>query len=204
MVLTFILFFGAKIKAKKGTWHEDFLSLETTKAIQGFCAITIVVHHLSQRLNEQEILYPFSQIGVLLVGIFFFSASLYTLFRYSYWAELRGGSGIPERWICLAFQVPAIVFFVFSIFTMALKIKCLGPIVKFLGTITLEFYLIHNLFIDLFKSPFVYVKSDTLYLYLVILSSVAFAFPLKKLDDYLIKLINGKIGGAKDEKMSLN
>jgi len=87
---------------------------------------------------------------------------------------------------------------------MALKIKCLGPIVKFLGTITLELYLIHNLFIDLFKSPFVYVKSDTLYLYLVILSSVAFAFPLKKLDDYLIKLINGKIGGAKDEKMSLN
>lgn len=73
-ILAFILLFGSRIKTKKGSWHEDFLSLESTKAIQGFCAMTIILHHLSQRLTEQRLLFPFSQIGVLLVGVFFFSS----------------------------------------------------------------------------------------------------------------------------------
>lgn len=140
----------------------------------------------------------------IILFMLFFSGSLYTLFRYSYWAEFNGGSGIPERWICLSFQVPTIIFFVFTIFTIGLKLQCSGPILRFLGTITLELYLIHNLFIELFRSPIMNIKSDILYLYLVLLCSVSVAFVLNWLDGVLIKLFKGKKGEVNDEKISLN
>lgn len=150
--------------------------------------------------------YSIILIVFILLFVLFFAASLYTLYtlsKYSYWAELKGGSGIPERWICLAFQVPAIVFFVFTVFTLGLKLKCSGPVLKFLGTMTLELYLIHNLLIGLFVD-FIPIKSDILYVYLVLLFSILTAYSVKKLDDFLIKILNKKFRGVQHEKVPFN
>lgn len=74
-VLAFVLLYNAKI-AKKGQWHDDVLSLEVSKGLQGFCAAAIILHHASQALFNQKkdigILMSFTNIGVLFVGVFFF------------------------------------------------------------------------------------------------------------------------------------
>lgn len=62
--------------AKKGQWHEDFLSLSSSKAVLGIAAILIVFHHLAQLMANLEMDQgPFAYleyIGVSLVGLFFF------------------------------------------------------------------------------------------------------------------------------------
>ncbi len=67
-----------KIKiAPKGSIHEDFLSLEQSKILQGLAAVGIIFHHLSQYItnygNEwRGPITVFSNIGILFTTIFFF------------------------------------------------------------------------------------------------------------------------------------
>ncbi len=64
----------------KGSWNEEVLSLKQTKALQGFCAVCIMLHHISQKtcapwLPSEVITHGldlFVPIGYLLVGIFLF------------------------------------------------------------------------------------------------------------------------------------
>ena len=46
-ILAFVLLYGMK-RAQKGAFHEGFLSLSQTKALQGFAAIGVVFHHIGQ------------------------------------------------------------------------------------------------------------------------------------------------------------
>ncbi|MBO4346650.1 MAG: hypothetical protein J5840_03330, partial [Lachnospiraceae bacterium] len=47
-LLAFVLFAGAKISKKK-EWNEDAFSLRQMKALQGFAAICIMLHHVGQK-----------------------------------------------------------------------------------------------------------------------------------------------------------
>ncbi|MBP5186276.1 MAG: hypothetical protein J6040_04395, partial [Clostridiales bacterium] len=67
-----LLFLGAKV-SKRHEWQEEPLSLSTSKGIQGFAAVAIILHHLSQELVDKAGPLEFlSGCGVLFVGIFFF------------------------------------------------------------------------------------------------------------------------------------
>ena len=78
-ILLFALFFGAKISKKK-EWNEEAFSLSQMKAIQGFAAICIMLHHAGQKtcaswINKIYVrhgLDVFVPIGYWLVGIFLF------------------------------------------------------------------------------------------------------------------------------------
>ena len=78
-VLFLLIFFKAKLFGKN-QWNDDFLSLKQTKAIQGFLAICIIFHHLSQKtaaswISPQYIVHgldPFVNVGFLFVSAFFF------------------------------------------------------------------------------------------------------------------------------------
>ncbi len=67
-----------KIKiAPKGTFHEDFLSLEQSKILQGITAVSIVFHHLSQYITNfgndwKGPITLYSSMGILFTTIFFF------------------------------------------------------------------------------------------------------------------------------------
>lgn len=67
-----------KIKfAPKGTIHEDFLSLQNTKVLQGIAAVGIIFHHLSQHITNYGNIWKgpitiFSSMGILFTTIFFF------------------------------------------------------------------------------------------------------------------------------------
>lgn len=75
IVLVFMLI---KVKiAPKGTFHEDFLSLQQSKILQGITAISIVFHHLSQYItaygsNWKGPITIYSSMGILFTTIFFF------------------------------------------------------------------------------------------------------------------------------------
>lgn len=76
LVLLVVLVVGVKISKKK-EFHEDFLSLNITKGIQGFAAVAIMMHHLTQTVTQygainKGIITIFNEFGVLFAGTFFF------------------------------------------------------------------------------------------------------------------------------------
>lgn len=85
-ILAVILLIGVK-PAVKGGWCKDALSLRTSKGLLGFCAVAIMLHHMSQTIyfakEDTGILLFMVDIGVCFVGMFFFFSGygLYTSLR---------------------------------------------------------------------------------------------------------------------------
>lgn len=75
IILAIILLLRVKC-ASKGAWFEDTLSLRSSKGLLGFCAVGIMLHHMSQTIyfagEEPGVLMFMVDIGVCFVGMFFF------------------------------------------------------------------------------------------------------------------------------------
>ena len=75
IMLALILLWQAKV-APKGTFFEESFSLTVSKGMQGFFALLIIAHHVYTFLDARGIvagsLKCFENIGVLLIGFFFF------------------------------------------------------------------------------------------------------------------------------------
>jgi len=76
VVLVLVLILGCKI-AGKGTFHEDFLSYPIVKGLQGFAALAVILHHVTQEVTQygrydKGIINVFVDAGVLFTGLFFF------------------------------------------------------------------------------------------------------------------------------------
>lgn len=80
VILPIVLLWGAKY-AGRGKFNEEFLSLEQTKAFQGFLAICIMLHHIAQKTCASWIqpqsrivhgLDIFVDMGFLIVSVFLF------------------------------------------------------------------------------------------------------------------------------------
>ena len=76
-----LIIWGGKFAGFKGTrFHEDSSSLEVTKSLRGFCAVGIILHHISQEPAFQSAFGPgksgelsiFVNAGYFFVSIFFF------------------------------------------------------------------------------------------------------------------------------------
>lgn len=52
--------------------NNDFLSPKTCNSYKGFFAVIVLLHHLSQRTSDGNILRNFTSIGYLAVSVFFF------------------------------------------------------------------------------------------------------------------------------------
>ena len=75
-LLIIVLVWGCKI-AKKGTFHEDFLSYSIVKGLQGFAALAVILHHVTQEVTQygkydKGLINIFVDAGVLFTGMFFF------------------------------------------------------------------------------------------------------------------------------------
>ena len=358
VVLAVVLLLGVKVRIRG--WDDDFLSLGNTKILQGFCAVLIVIHHISQILSDSKQLSPFNEYGVLFVGIFFFCSgyglikslktkdnymqgflgrrlpsvlvpfyittfiymaislpfssrpsliqtilnftgiqlinphawyivavvlfyiafyfifkyienektayvsmaifiacyialsitlrhgqwwlqgewwyntcflfyigmliarfekgltatikkyyvlilpiaiaafvvmykiSNYTLGKFSYYAQTETASGYPESLICFFTQLPTVILFVAVVFILCMKLTFSNIILRFLSKISLELYLIHYLFLLLYKSDIINISNDLLYVTLVVISSVAAAFLLHLFNRPIIRIITPK------------
>ncbi len=92
-------------------------------------------------------------------------------------------------------QLISAVTFVWFILLAGMKIRIGNPVLKFLGTFTLEFYLVHPLFVQLFGFAFVndmtkpifYIRDPFLYVLATIILTIPIAFGLHLLMAFLWK-----------------
>lgn len=142
---------------------------------------------ITGHLKKHYVLYFF----LFLIGIFLFDAiSQYAQAVCSYYGDTWGAPDkIQRRWICLISQILASCAFVFFVFLAGMKVRIGNPFLAFMGKITLEFYLIHGLFLELFSYSFagvapsiVRITNVALLVLVVFLPSVPAALLLQRLD----------------------
>lgn len=94
---------------------------------------------------------------------------------------------VAYRWLVILLQVISVILFVMLVLLMNLKVKVGNKTLSFMGTITLEFYLMHGLFVQIFGFNFfddptkrmLYIESVPLYSIVVFALSLGVAIGLK-------------------------
>ncbi len=131
-------------------------------------------------------------------------AAVYPLYQYSrtlcnvfgYYGENWGAPDtVLRRRISLLGEMLVTTDFVFACLLLGMKVKIGNKFLKFMGTITLEFYLIHGLFVELFgwqfdggvNSPH-HIKYVIVYVLVVFALGVPSAILLKKLHGLILGL----------------
>ena len=117
-----------------------------------------------------------------------------TLKKYSYWSEIPGETrAIGDKLRCLSVQLPWIMCFVIFMLLVMMKVRFGNPVLKFLGSISMELYLLHNLFLVGLRDGSIFqVSSSSMYILLTVLLAVGMATIVSGLDKYIIALITGK------------
>ena len=145
-------------------------------------------------------------------------AALYPLYLYSvhaqdvfsYYGENWGAPDtVLRRRLTLLSQVFVTMDFVFAALLLGMKVKIGNRFLKFMGTITLEFYLIHGLFVELcdhtfdggVKSPFP-IKNVFLYVLVVFALGVPSAILLKKFHGLVLGIGKKNKSELKDKKVA--
>ncbi|SFR63600.1 acyltransferase family protein [Anaeromicropila populeti] len=115
-------------------------------------------------------------VSIILFGLLFYRTH-YMLNTYSYWAQYinPGTTGYKESWMCLSWQLPAEIVFVIMCILILMKVKFSNKALKFIGTISFELYLVHDVFIQFLHSDDVMVKNDVVYVAFVFLCSIVLA-----------------------------
>ena len=155
--------------------------------------------------NEEKILPVIKKRYVLFLVIGLLSIlPLFILSEFlkgtvSYYAEYwQAPDRMLRRCICLIGEILFSSAVVFTAFLIGMKLKIGNPFLRFMGKITLEFYLIHGLYAELFCYAFdgslksFYIRNNALYVLVVFALSIPSALILKYGGNALRKLCGGK------------
>lgn len=157
-------------------------------------------NRLIPKIKKHYVLY----LLLTFVGMFvLYHISEFATGFFSYYGEnFHAQHKILRRWACLISQILASCSFVFFVFLLGMKIRFGNRLLMFMGSITLEFYLIHGLFVELFGYNFAdsakslyYIRNVALMTLVVFIPSVPSALLLQKFHKYL----TGKLTGHKKE-----
>jgi len=117
---------------------------------------------------------------MLVLFVFSYNKNIYALNHYSYWCEWNPGitqAGIVHnRLICLGWQVLAYTSFVMVVVLLLLKLRFKNPVVNFLGKISLEIYLIHEIFLETLRTAKFYIKDNVTYVGVCIICTIIAAY----------------------------
>ena len=102
--------------------------------------------------------------------------------------------------ISLIFQMLYTLAFMSLYYLVAMKIRIGNPVLRFLGKFTLELYLVHGIFVNMFGyyminqavRPVYYIKNVTLYVFVVLAISVPLCYGLNILDRKVGKIFRPK------------
>ncbi|MBQ7933706.1 MAG: acyltransferase [Lachnospiraceae bacterium] len=128
-------------------------------------------------------------------GIFvFYDFSVYTQNVFSYYGEnFNADYKVLRRWVCLLSQMATSCAFVFFVFLMGMKVRIGNKVLQFMGTTTLEFYLIHGLFVELFGYSFIdmgpslhYIRNVALFVLVIMVLSLPAAYLLHKIHNAIL------------------
>ena len=130
----------------------------------------------------------------LLLILPLYALSEWTQAAFSYYGEMwHADHVVLRRWVCLISQMLASCSFVFFVFIAGMKIKIGNRFLAFMGGLTLEFYLIHGLFIELFGFNFIdvaksiyYIKNVALFTAVVFILGLLSAVLLQKFHNLLL------------------
>lgn len=84
-----------------------------------------------------------------------------------------------------ALAILATLFFTVVVLLLNMKLQNKGKHLQFIGNISFELYMLHGLFIDLFRGNYIYIRNDFLYIVFVIICVI--------LSSYLMNLVVRKI-----------
>ena len=124
---------------------------------------------------------------IMLVGWYLLEE--FMLGQFGYYQEWEGHPGYPEKFISLPFQVILCAIFVFLLLHVNLKLKYGNRVLTFLGGISFEIYLIHEMFRVLLPGTPDSSMPDLLYMLLVYVLSIVAAWILAIVDNYLVKRV---------------
>ena len=119
---------------------------------------------------------------------------------WGYYGETwRDPNKLLHRAGCCLLQWMTCLSFVSTLFLLLMKVRIGNPLLSFFGAVSLEFYLMHGLFVELFGysfldlvKPLVYIRSIPLYLLVTLPCSVAATLLFK----LLITPLNKRLKGA--------
>lgn len=128
------------------------------------------------------------------VFLLFYTVSIYVTNAFPYQTQEMSplSPKMWKSWFDLGWQSLAVISFCLMITLFTMKIKCSNPFLRFLGKISLELYLIHGLFIQLFKGQLCIIQNDFLFIAAVLACSVTAAA-------VLFLPVNALIRGAQQE-----
>ena len=122
---------------------------------------------------------------------------------WGYYGDWGDPLKIPHRLGCCVSQWLVCVAFVAFCFLLMMKVRLGNKALALLGSVTLEFYLIHGMFVDLFGFDFaevarsiVYIKNVPLYILIVLACSVPATALFHFLWKGLVKLLGLKKSAA--------
>lgn len=129
------------------------------------------------------------------VFLLFYAVSVYITGAFPY--QTQDMSPLSPRmlqsWFNLLWQSLAVISFCAAVTLFSLKVSCSNAALRFLGKISLELYLIHGLFIQLFKGQLCLLENDFLFVVLTTLCSVAAAwalyYPVRFLKSELLRIM---------------
>ena len=119
----------------------------------------------------------------------FWVLTTYLLENFSYWSEFAypEGSflGYRDKLFCLSAQLPMVFFFSICVLLVTMKLQFKNPMLNFLGKISLELYLLHNLFLGIF-TELVPISNSFLFVVVVMVCSLLGATVIDFLDSWII------------------
>jgi len=138
-------------------------------------------------------------ISFFVLTFVFYVFSKFTTGVFSYYGQYMGltlEKKVLHRWICLLSEMGTSLCFVTFVMMASMKIRIGNKVIDFMGTITLEFYLIHGLFVELFGFSFVdvthslyFIKNVFLFGIVVAVCAVPAAILLKKTTALLCRVL---------------
>ncbi len=149
---------------------------------------------------EKNIMKFFKKFYVVLMPLSVLG--LYPLYKFStfitgtvsyYGENWNAPDKIMRRRICLGSEMLVTLDFVLVVILLCMKLRIGNKFLKFMGTITLEFYLIHGLFVEMFdhtfdggvRSPFP-IRNLMLYAVMVSVLGIPSAMLLKKFHTFVL------------------
>lgn len=132
---------------------------------------------------------PLMILSVFFGVLLYFGAELVqgNLSYYCEWVKVPS-ERLLRRFMCVLSQNGAALMFVVFMVLLGLKVKIGNGVLRFMGAITLEFYLVHGLFVELFGFDFlevipslVFIKNVALYTLVVAACSLPVTLLVRKL-----------------------